>query len=98
MYLNEYPELKVKYKFNSKDYQEDFAITLTSTDNSTDVEDFDDRGYLYRQTISCEVRDARLLFIEEASIIESIPIHYFSLPEGYFLEDDIVRGDKDGKN
>lgn len=80
MYLYLHNELSVIYSPGTeKEFEERFPIKLIDTDNTTDVSTFDDLGRLYRQTITFEVTNAKLLYDEEAKVIESIPVRIINL-------------------
>jgi hypothetical protein len=82
MYLYTRPNLAVKFLFDEEEYVEEFPIKMMETDNTTDIEDFNDKGRLYRQTLNIEIPQAKLIFDRTVSIVEEIPIHIVELGDG----------------
>lgn len=73
-YLYTHPTLRVEFEWNKRTYHEDAVLHLSDTDNTTDVEEFSDRGRIYRITTNIEVPDAKLLFVEPIYLVDEFPI------------------------
>lgn len=80
MLLYVQPNVEVIYSEGTKEqFSELYPIRLLSTDNTTDVESFEELGIIYRQTISVQVTNAQLLFDKTVRDIKCIPIRLIYL-------------------
>ena len=82
MYLYINPNVDVTYGNGEDKFTETYPIKLLDTDNTTDVESFSDRGVLYRQTISLEITNAKMLFKSDTKLIETIPLRIVEIEGG----------------
>lgn len=80
MYLLEHNSLEVEFNGEMVD-TEKFTITLVESDTTTDIETFSDRGRVYRQTITVEIREAKLLFERDVHLIRDIPVRFIKLED-----------------
>lgn len=80
MYLYVHNSLPVIYSPNTEEeFEEDYEIRLTDTDNATDVETHDDNGVIYRQTITVEIHNAKLLFDRSTPVVKEIPVRFIKI-------------------
>lgn len=79
MYLATHNEICVHYDYGEGDIPEKYPIRLMDTDNTTDVSEFSNIGRVYRQTISIEIPQAKLIFIEPVYLIKDFPVRVINL-------------------
>lgn len=72
LYVNS--NIAVVLRFNDEDQEYLFNIKLIETDNTTDVASFSDKGRLYRQTITIEIPDAKMIIDERVKLVEEFPV------------------------
>lgn len=82
MYIYINPNVDVEYGNDEDKFTLTYPIKLLDTDNTTDVESFSDKGNIYRQTISLEVTNVKMIFKTNTSLIESIPIRIVEFEGG----------------
>lgn len=59
------------------DSPEYFDVIVTDSDTSIDLSEFDDKGRLYRQNLTVELPDARLVFSKESDLVANIPLRFY---------------------
>lgn len=64
--------LEVKYE--NTEVVKEYPTFITNVDIDIDTTSFSDNGRLYRQIITLEVRDARLLFEKNSNLVKEIPL------------------------
>lgn len=74
-----YIDPEVSVKFDGIDEKEDFPLMLLDTDNTTDVTNFSESGRLYRQTISTEINQAKMMFVDDYKPIKHLDIRLVTL-------------------
>lgn len=84
MYLYLDANVSVIYSSGTEnEFVEEYPLIMLDTDTTTDIESFEDKGIIYRQTITTILKDARLLFQKEAPLIQRVPIHFIKPGEEF---------------
>lgn len=86
MFLYTNPLLEVEFGGKTP-FVESFPLKIMDTDNTTDIEDFSNTGRIYRQTLTVEIPQAQLFFLDSADLIKNIPIRTIQLDEKEAGED-----------
>lgn len=86
MYLYTNPLIDVEFGGKTP-FVEQFPLKLMDTDNTTDIEDFSNTGRIYRQTLTVEIPQAQLFFLDSANLVRNIPIRTIQLDEEEAGED-----------
>ena len=60
------------------EYPEKFDLIVTDTDTSIDLSEFSDKGRIYRQNLTIELPDAKLVFTKDSPLVTSIPLVYYT--------------------
>lgn len=89
MYLYLNPNIPVIYSEGTEnEFVEEYPLLILDTDNVTDVDTFTTNGIIYRQTITAQLQDAKLLFHKNRNLIEEIPIHVEPFNEDWIVKED----------
>lgn len=90
MMLYEEPTLSVNFDDGSDEpFIRDFTIHIQDNSTMTEYGGMDDRGKLYREVINIEIQNARLIFIEGAKRVNSIPIRLVAVQNKDSFEQEI---------
>lgn len=68
-----------------------FDIIVTDSDTSVDLSNFEDQGRLYRQNLTVEMPDARLVFSKESKLIANIPLKLYTFTKPDLSDISLVR-------
>lgn len=86
LYFMEEPNLEVEEP--NVDYTYSFPMTITELNSDVDVSSFDEKGVLYRQTISLEINNARLLYPNAEKVVKRFALRIVTVnAQGEVFED-----------